>query len=212
VIPNYTGGIINMIKRTLLAGILGILLTVSGCSAYPGSRAAQGAADVQQNDKADDMNTPITSNVRPGSLGGICLGDSPGDVIKILGQDYDESLETDESGYWGEDIVTWSFDKGIVVSIGKESSKVIRIVSQSPDFETGLGMKTGDEAQVVFEKYKPEYKEVISRHSGEAVPGWFHIDDERIIIFRFEENNTGEEIAPNSGVQEIVLAYWKHFD
>jgi hypothetical protein len=150
-----------MIKKTLAICIIGILLFISGCSDYTVSRTAQGSGDV-----------------RPASLGGICLGDSPEDVIKILGKEYTEDLETDDSGYIGEDIITWSFNKGIVVKFGKESNKVIRVVSQSTDFGTDLGIKIDDEARIVFEKYKPEFKEVISRHSNETVPGWFHIDDE----------------------------------
>jgi hypothetical protein len=45
--------------------------------------------------------------------------------------------------------------------------------------------------------------------------GWFHIGDEKIIIFdtdKEDKSRINNDVAPDSTVQEIVLAYWKHFD
>jgi len=80
---------------------------------------------------------------------------------------------------------------------------------------TLLGIKAGDTGKAAFEKYQQEYEQVKSRHSEEALTGWFHIGDEQIIIFDFDKDDNSlanQTAAPDSTVQAIVLAYWKHFD
>jgi hypothetical protein len=149
------------------------------------------------------------------SLGGIRLGDSFEDVIKILGKEYKKVDRIDYSGSIGEDMIVLEFSKGIEVILGKESNKVIMVVSHSPDFETDLGVNVGDRAKVVFEKYKPRFAEVKSRHGDETLTGWFHLGNEQVMVFDFnkaDQVRTNENVIPDSTVQEIVLAYWKHFD
>lgn len=204
-----------MIKNIFLICIIGIILIVSGCSGNLKPQSPGTGSDVENNSKTNDTNAQENVSVRPGSLGGICLGDSPEDVQRILGKDYTESMETDVSGYIKEDMIVWSFSKGIVVTIGKESKKVISVVSHSQDYKTDLGIKVGDQAKTLFEKYKPKFAAVISRHSNEVLDGWFNIGDGKIIIFRFDENNNTDAsstVPPDAAVQEIELAYWEHFD
>jgi len=167
---------------------------------------------------ADSISTevPDQNNIAavPG-LGGVSLGDSPEKVISVLGNDYTESIEIDNGGIIGEDIIVWNYEKGIVVSFGKTTGKVIRVVSSSPDFHTDLGIKVGDNAKTAFELYKSKFKEAISRHSNEVLEGWFHIGDEAVMIFDFDKSDravTNRSVTPDSDIEEIILAYWKHFN
>lgn len=199
-----------MRKNLFLMSIIAVLLVLSGCS----SRTARGA-DGHPNDKTDGTKEPGLIEIRPGSLGGVCLGDSPEEVASILGRDYTEALEEDISGYFGEDLIVWNFNSGIVVRFGKQSNKIIRVTSQSTDFQTDMGIKTGDTIESVYEKYVPKFNEAVSRHTGETLTGWFHIGDDRLVVFDSDINdntrvNSNEDMDYH--VEEIVLAYWKHFD
>lgn len=149
------------------------------------------------------------------SLGGISLGDSLESVANALGNNYTESAELDNAGFIGEDISVLSYESGIVVHIGKTSGKVLRVSSTSPDLQTDLGIKVGDDAKTVFEAYKPKFKEAISRHSDEVLAGWFLIGDGAVIIFDFDKSDSAlvnSSITPDSRVEGIILAYWQHFD
>lgn len=200
-----------MIKKVLLICTIGMLFLAPGCS----SNSTQNGIDVQNNSIVENNETPAPDTQNAASLGGIRLGDSAEAVVKILGSDYVESIEADELGSIGEDMAVWSFDSGITVFLGSESNKVLRIVSHSSDFQTYLGIKVGDTGKAAFEKYQREYEQVKSRHSEEVLTGWFHIGDEQIIIFDFDKDDNSlanQTAAPDSTVQAIVLAYWKHFD
>ncbi|KPU44777.1 hypothetical protein OXPF_18630 [Oxobacter pfennigii] len=204
-----------MIKTALITGIIMMLFMISGCSGNLNPRISQPGTDIQNNGNVDENKNPTPAVVRPRSLGGICLGDSIEDVVKILGKDYKESLETDDSGYFKEDLTVWTYDKGITVKFGKETEKVISVTSFSPDFETDLGVRVEDSAKTGFEKYKPKSDQVTSRHTGEPLEGWFDIGEEKLIILDFDKGNNTKVnsiVEDSSIIEEIVLAYWDHFD
>lgn len=149
------------------------------------------------------------------SLGGISLGDSSQSVISILGSNCTKTDEPDSAGYIGEDMTVWRYESGISVTIGKTSGKVLKISSVSPDFQTELGVKAGDDLNTVYESYGPLYKEAVSRHGDEVLRGWFHTGEEAVIIFDFDKSDNtliNSSITPESEVEEIIIAYWKHFD
>jgi hypothetical protein len=195
-----------MTKKAILVVLTGVLLIVSGCST---------AIDREDNNKGIGSETPDQGSVTAPSLGGISLGNHSESVVNALGNNYTESTEPDNAGFIGEDMTVWSYESGIVVSIGKTSGKVLRVKSTSPDFRTDLDVKVGDDAKTVFEAYKPEFQEAVSRHSDEVLEGWFLIGDQVILIFDFDKSDgalINSSITPDSSVEEIVLAYWEHFD
>lgn len=153
-------------------------------------------------------------NINP-SLEGISLGDSSQSVISILGSNCIKTDEPDSAGYIGEDTTVWRYESGISVTIGKTSDKVLRIASVSPDFKTDLGIKVSEDINTVYEAYKPLYEEAVSRHSDEVLEGWFLVGNEAVIIFDFNKSDNAvvnSNITPDSKVEEIIVAYWKHFD
>lgn len=214
------------LKYFLLTCMVGVMLLASGCIKAAVTTTEKTQPEIQKNSDASHNNTnvnptkvndnpTVNSKVRPASLGGICLGDKMDDVEKALGKDYTESIETDESGYIGEDMIVWTYKKGIVVTIGKKSKEVINVVSNSPEIQTDLGIKAGDKAKLVFDKYRPVFKEVKSRHDNSVLTGWFDIGNGIIVIFGFEDKNStkiNNVVEPDSSVQQITMAYWKHFD
>lgn len=212
-----------MRKKILIPIVVVALLLCLASQLFKYSDSKESTNPIDTNDKgvsapADSISTeaPNQNNFVTGlGLGGISLGDSPQKVISVPGNDYTESIEIDNGGIIGEDIVIWSYEKGIVVSFGKTSGKVIRVVSASPNFQTDLGIKVGDNAKTAFEVYKPKFKEAISRHSNEVLEGWFHAGDEAVMIFDFDKSDrvvTNSAITEDSDIEEIILAYWKHFN
>ncbi|HHY78421.1 MAG TPA: hypothetical protein GX498_07970 [Clostridiales bacterium] len=78
-----------------------------------------------------------------------------------------------------------------------------------------MGIKVGDDAKTALKAYSTKYKRVISRHTNEELEGWFHVGDEAIIIFDFDKSDNtvvNSTVTPDSDVEEIILAYWKHFN
>lgn len=211
------------IKNAILIVLAGILVITSGCLGRAdegnihqdtdpvslNTKEEQYKEDAIQSDGLDQDGAAVPS------LGGISLGDTSEDVIAKLGDDYSESTEPDVLGAIGEDITVWNYNSGITISIGKTSGKVLRIVSASPDFQTDLGIKVGDDAKIVFEMYKPVSDEAVSRHSNETLEGWFLMEDGTVIIFDFDKSDdsiVNSDITPDSSVEEIILSYWKYFD
>ncbi|KPU44779.1 hypothetical protein OXPF_18650 [Oxobacter pfennigii] len=181
-----------------VTGIIIILFILSGCSINDGRRVTQ----------------PGTA-VRSNSLGGICLGDSSNDVMNILGKDYKESMEIDYSGYFREDLIIWTYGKGIVVTFGKDTKKVLNAAAQGSDFQTDLGVKPGDSAKIAFEKYQSKFNQVVSRHTDEPIIGWYDIGDGQLIILDLDKDDDSMinmDVEEDSVIEEIVLAYWEHFD
>lgn len=202
-----------MFKKSLLALIVTSLIIIPGCSSPSGQPALQENSNMLGETTADENKASAIKT--PESLGGVCLGDTIEKVTAVLGHDYIKTQIADQAGYIGEDMIDLSYDSGIIVTLGKESGEVIRVVSQSPGFETYLGAEVGNEAKSVLGKYKSTFKEVTSRHSNSTLPGWFNVGEEKVIIFDFDSEDgtrVNSDIMPDSVVQEIVLAYWKHFD
>lgn len=149
------------------------------------------------------------------SFGGVSLGDSPDSVVNALGNHYTKSTEPDVAGMIGEDMIVWSYESGISITFGETSGKVLRVSSTSANFQTDLGIKVGDEAKTVLEAYKPLFKEAVSRHRDEVLAGWFLIGDGAVIIFDFDKSDralVNSSIPSEVGVEEIILAYWAHFN
>jgi len=154
-----------------------VIIAVLLCVAFVGFKYIDSEVPINATDSNEtEESTPADAIIEGGSnqvskivpsLGGISLGDSPEKVISELGNDYSESIEIDNAGIIGEDVIVWSYESGIAVSFGKTSGRVIRVVSESPDFHTDLDIKVGDNAKTALEVYKTKFKEAISRHSDE---------------------------------------------
>ncbi|HHV97517.1 MAG TPA: hypothetical protein GXX37_13810 [Clostridiaceae bacterium] len=171
--------------------------------------------DQDTSNKNINSNTTNKNNSTAPSLGGISLGDNQETVANVLGNNYVESTEEDIAGFIGEDMNIWTYENGIVVYFGKMTGKVLRITSTSPNLQTDLGIKVGDNAKTVFETYKPLFEEAVSRHEDEKLEGWYLINDEVVMIFDFDKSDEkliNNKVMPDSSVEEITLAYWKHFD
>lgn len=148
-------------------------------------------------------------------LGGISLGDSPERVIEVLGSNYTESVEPDTAGFIGEDMTVWSYENDTVVYIGQTSGKVLKVTTASPDLKTSLSIKVGDNAETVFKAYRLLYEEAVSRHRDEVLEGWFLMEDGIVMIFDFDKSDgvmVNSDVTSDFAVEEIILAYWKHFD
>ncbi|HHW31273.1 MAG TPA: hypothetical protein GXX20_06315 [Clostridiaceae bacterium] len=214
-----------MIKKTILIVLTVSLLILYGCSKYVDEKNRieynknkisenQNEIEKDKNEiNSSDASNQETANVS--SLGGISLGYSPEMVVNILGDNYIESTEPDYFGIMGEDITVWSYDNGIVIRIGETTGKVLSVTSKNPDFQTDMGIKVGDDAETVFNAYKPKFEEAKSRHSDEILEGWYLVGDGTVMIFDFDKSDNAvinSNIASDSKVEEIILAYWKHFD
>ena len=211
-----------MIKKAVFIVLAGALLITSACSGENGGKFEKEVAIFEtsnkdteyQNEMIDNETTALDIITLP-TLGGISLGDSPQKVIDVLGNNYSESAEPDIAGLMDEDLIIWSYESGISVYIGKTSEKVLRIISTSANTKTDLGIKVGDEYKTVYETYKPVSEEAVSRHSDEILEGWFLVEDEAVVIFDFDESDNAvvnRNVKPDSKVEKIILAYWKHLD
>jgi hypothetical protein len=211
-----------MKKRIIMILLIGILFITPGCLINAGEGTENKATDsdtsavnTETTNEAIDSDISGLQIITVSSLGGISLGDSPERVVAVLGSNYTESTEPDVAGFIGEDMAVWSYESGIVVYIGQSSGKVLKIKSTSPDLQTDLGIRGGDNAETVFEAYRPLYKEAVSRHWDEVLEGWFHMEDGAVMIFDFDKSDSvlvNRDVTRDSLVEEIILAYWAHFD
>jgi len=229
----------TIIAVIAVAVLAGMLLMLSGCTPDAGGDNKPGK-DINENksrdiidddrdgdDKAGQDNqdagredekvpeTPGQDRDTVPSLGGVSLGDSAEDTVKVLGNDYAESAETDASGLIGEDMAVREYRNGITVYIGKTSGKVLRIISESDDFKTDLGVGVGDDAKTVSDTYGSRFEKAVSRHIDEELEGWYLLEDGSVIIFDFDRTDDtliNSDVKPDSKVGRIVLAYWQHFD
>jgi hypothetical protein len=208
-----------MTKRIILIVLAGLLIITSGCAKNidkNNNKITETPTETPAETPNETPNeTPGTDAEQAPSLGGVSLGDSSEKVADILGDKYTETAEPDTTGIIGEDTTVWEFEKGIIVSIGQTSKKVLRISSTNPDFKTDLGIKAGDNAKTVFEAYKDKYEEAKSRHSDDILEGWYLIGDGAVIIFDFDKSDdtlVNNKVSSDSVVEEIILAYWEHFN
>ncbi len=180
-----------------------------------GNSGTNDSGNSNNSDASNDSGASDNGEAAATSLGGISLGDTPQAVINILGKNYTESTEPDIAGYVGEDMTVWSYESGITVIFGKTSGKVLKVTTANPDFKTDLGIKVGDDAKTVYETYKSLSEEAESRHSNEILEGWFLMKDGAVMIFDFDKSDgamVNSNVTPDSKVEEIILAYWNHFD
>lgn len=195
-----------------------MLFITSGCTGAnnKGDTNNKGDKDIIEVTETPGQDAEISQNGETvPSLGGISLGDSSEKVIEVLGDKYSETAEPDILGAFNEDIVIWNYNNAINVSIGKRSGKVLRVVSNSPDYKTDLGIKVGDDADTVFETYRSELKEAVSRHNDETLEGWFLTEDEIVVIFDFDKSDdalVNSDITPDTRVEEIILSKWKYYN
>lgn len=217
-----------MLRMLILIGII-VMIVLSGCSAPDPATSPSPTSTITPRGTPQpspgetgkpDIATPVpTESPRPGagiseSLGGIRLGDSADTVTGLLGSDYTETVEEDITGSVGEDMVLRKYDGKMTVFLGKESKKVISVIAHSSGYKTGQGIEVGDKAQEIFAKYQV-YETAVGRQDNKELTGWYHTGDGQIIIFDFNRNNdirTNFDIEPDAEVEEIILAYWAHFD
>lgn len=229
----------NILVIIAVAVLAGMLLMLSGCTPdmtgddKPGKETTENKTgdviddengnsdkDRQNGQDADEEDgdapeTPGQDQDTAPSLGGVSLGDSSDDVAKALGNDYEESTESDASGIIGEDLVIRNYKNGIVVYLGKTSGKVLRVDAESKDFKTDLGIRVGDDAKTVFDAYKSRFETAVSRHSDEKLEGWYLPGDGSVIIFDFDKSDgtlINGDVKSELKVERIVLAYWQHFN
>jgi hypothetical protein len=211
-------------NRIAIVALAALMLLISSCTLKaPGLKPLSEEKDIigtkdMETDAENGTETeqPEENSTNFGaSIGGIQLGDSPEDVAGLLGRGYAETIEEDAAGMIGEDMIVRTYENGITIWFGKDSGKVIRILSSTSDHQTDLGLKVGDTANKVFECYEKAFETPKSRHSGKSLTGWYSTGADEVIIFDFNKENdirTNFDIEPDSLVEEIVLGFWKHFD
>lgn len=194
----FTGGVaVTMRRRAAVIGVV-LLLVVAGAGCSRGTVTSTP-------DESDSLGT---------SLGGIHLGDSKERVLEILGKPDSQELRGDEAGYYGQAQYVWTYDKGIEVIIGKDSSTVLDIAAYASEFKTNLGVKVGDNATDVFDLYRANYEELRSPHGGDILVGWFVVEHGDFLIFSIDKDNRRQNnnITPDSTIEVIELADSAHFD
>lgn len=147
------------------------------------------------------------------SLAGISLGDSSEKVQEILGDNFEESFH-DEAGHFPESYFTWEYPEGTMVVVGHDSNKVLEIRSTSPERETDLGVKVGDQADKVLSTYREKYSEPDSIHGGKLY-GCFKVEEGQALAFAFNIENgyfNSEEIPTDKQVEGILLTYPTYID
>lgn len=149
------------------------------------------------------------------SIAGICLGDHFEKVENILGEDYEE-IYNEESYYYGEPTYLRDYDDGeISFIVGEDSAEVLEISFTSDKYETWLGDKIGVTADEVLTKYRKEFTEPESIHTGEKLEGWFDVGDGVLIIFDFDKDDNmivNTDISSDSKVELIKLTKMMYMD
>lgn len=186
-----------------------ILLTSSSCTEQSSFRHQEKNVSNQSEQKADESNTDQVEN-----LAGIYLGMDGDEAAKILGSSYEKEEYEDDAGYMGEAAYQLEYD-GIRLIIGQESKRVLEIDAYSDKIETALGIKVGDSFKDALDLYGKKYKEVISRHDGLVLTGWFDIGDNMVIIFDNNKEDiklVNENIKPESRIEAIYMKYLNNID
>lgn len=149
------------------------------------------------------------------SIAGICLGDHFEKVENILGEDYEE-IYNEESYYYGEPTYLRDYDDGeISFIVGEDSAEVLEISFTSDKYETWLGDKIGVTADEVLIKYRKEFTEPESIHTGEKLEGWFDVGNGVLIIFDFDKDDNmivNTDISSDSKVELIKLTKMMYMD
>jgi hypothetical protein len=101
-----------------------------------------------------------------------------------------------------------------MVVVGHGSNKVLEIRSTSPERETDLGVKVGDQADKVLSTYREKYSEPDSIHGGKLY-GCFKAEEGQALAFAFNIENgyfNSEEIPTDKQVEGILLTYPTYID
>lgn len=161
----------------------------------------------------ENEDQPQQNNGKP-SIAGISLGDSKETVQNKLGEEYKVTYY-DEAGHYPELFYVWEYEYGITVYIGKVSEKVLEIRSTAIGTETNLGIKVGDNAELVLDTYREKYTEPESIHGVGKLIGIFKVEEGTAMIFDFNIEdgiaNPGE-INSNDILEQIILTYPSHIE
>lgn len=132
------------------------------------------------------------------SLGGINIGDSLGDIIKKLGSDFEVYFSDD--GF--EPVVSYD---GISFSINENSFCITEIFTDMNKFETSIGVKVGDDAEVVFNMYRELYNSNEDGSIHPEYPKWvFDLGDNFVIQFDIDtEELTDESVIININIRNF---------
>lgn len=196
-----------------------MLILLVGCSKAPQEKqqgiSPEKPAGIQQG-QADNQgqgdNQGQVDN-RP-SLGKIHLGDSLTQVEPILGKEYKETAY-EEPGHFPEPWLKREYPQGITVIVGKNSGKVLELETTVPDFQSNLGVKVGDTAKTVSEKYGTKYTKFLSPQGDGELEGFYRLEAEQLIIFDYnkeDESLINKDVKPESKVEKIRLTYLNQID
>ncbi|NLI92916.1 MAG: hypothetical protein GX434_12185 [Peptococcaceae bacterium] len=204
---------------TKIAALLLAFFLFTGCTpAADPNKQTPPAGNVQTSPTSPASPTSPSPRV-PGvdqtpGIGGISLGDSTAKVTNILGSEYQEKY-IDEDGYFGEPYYERTYSVGIQFILGKNTAKVLQITSTAENMATDMGIKIGDPAANVLQKYREKYKEPVSQHGAGTLEGWFEVEDGQLMIFDFNANDetmVNQKISKDAKVERIILAYSKFMD
>jgi hypothetical protein len=221
-------------KRISVLILIAMIIFISGCGGKTSEKPDSALPETQVGDEADAPVTDVDMTDEAGeehqtegqddegkdiawsgpSIGGIHLGDTKQQVIKVLGDKYNETV-CEEEGYYGEKQVIMEYDSGITVIVGAKTSVVLDVTAEAPGFPTDMGAKVGDKAYSVLEKYRQKYEEFESMYVDGKNIGWFIVDDGIFLIFDFDKDDGmlfNEAVDDESKVELIKLAYMMHFD
>ncbi len=192
----------------LLLSLL-IAISFSGCAADKNGAQKDTTPDDTQNATTDNQQNIV--EFAP-AIAGISRGDSKDKVIETLGDDYEEQV-SEEAGYFGEPYTRMTY-QNVSVIVGNNSNKVLEIETSSPDAETSLGFKVGDDAQDVLDEYEAKYETPKSRQDNTRLTGWFLIKDNDLVIFNFDNDGTliNEKVEPGAKVERIKITSFDYMD
>ncbi len=148
------------------------------------------------------------------TLGGVRLGDSAERVSMLLGKNFTEEPSGDE-GWYGEDTVLRSYPRGMVLTMGLKTGKVLRLETDTAEYATNLGVRVGSRADDALAQYRELYDEFEGANSDGPIAGWFKVESGGLLIFDFDAEDgmlINPEVKQHAAVEVIVLAYTRHFD
>ncbi len=149
------------------------------------------------------------------TLGEISLGDPVDEVLLRFGSMYEETVIDDEAGYFGEPINYWNYQDRIGFMVGVTTQQVLRIDVFDSGYYSNLGAYIGQKASEILPVYREYYEELVSIHTEAVVPGWFLVEDDKLLILRFSDGSEasfGDPIPDDALLVEMSLAYLEHFD
>lgn len=195
-------------KKSIIP-FLFVILFLIGCTPSP-----QPVEPSQSNSLPTGPNTSLLEEDKIPSIGGISLNDSTEKVTNILGSEFTVK-DIEEGGYFGEPYYERTYNNGMKLIIGKDSGKVLQIMSTSVNTPTEMGVKIGDASSLVLQQYRAKYTEPVSLHGAGTLEGWFEVGDGQLLIFDFDASDdtmVNQKIEPDSKVERLILAYSKFMD